>query len=495
MLDDQGAVLPRGQTGNLAVRLPLPPGCAPTLWQNAEGFRSSYLADFPGWYRTGDAGVIDADGDVSVMGRTDDVINVAGHRLSTGAMEGVLAAHPNVAECAVVGMADALKGQVPLGLVVLKAGVGRPEAEIAAELVALVRERIGPVAAFRDARVVKRLPKTRSGKILRNAIRRLADGEAGPVPATIEDPAALDEIAAALRRRVSLRGGAIPPNPLPQGEGTFGALLPLPLRDGAGGGVARPARRSPSDGAGGQARGCIACVAATMAGTGDELMIEGALSLALFEDGGDPRECRLSLAVTVYERPEGHEVDADAAQQPHEAALHDGAPVGQAKSEAEVQHAFHEGQEQQRVEAWVAAGAPVLGEHETGNLAGGTKRYGGEVLGVADVLDGQAEGAVRGGRHQTRGADQLAILKAADQKVVRPGIELIDFELVLAWKFVVASFKHIDLIPEPVGLPDQGWGIGEFDTIGRAKRREQSGSRHLSSPLVCPLTKNRSRLP
>ncbi len=201
VLDDQGAVLPRGQTGNLAVRLPLPPGCAPTLWQNAEGFRSSYLADFPGWYRTGDAGVIDAEGDVSVMGRTDDVINVAGHRLSTGAMEGVLAAHPDVAECAVVGIADALKGQVPLGLVVLKAGVSRPEAEIAAELVALVRERIGPVAAFRDARVVKRLPKTRSGKILRNAIRRLADGEAGPVPATIEDPAALDEIAAALGRK------------------------------------------------------------------------------------------------------------------------------------------------------------------------------------------------------------------------------------------------------------------------------------------------------
>ena len=200
VLDEQGTVLPRGQTGNLAVRLPLPPGCAPTLWQNAAGFRASYLADFPGWYRTGDAGVIDADGDVSVMGRTDDVINVAGHRLSTGVMEGVLAAHPDVAECAVVGIADAVKGQVPLGLVVLKAGVRRPEAEIAAELVALVRDRIGPVAAFRDARVVKRLPKTRSGKILRNAIRRIADGEAGPVPATIEDPAALDEIAVALGR-------------------------------------------------------------------------------------------------------------------------------------------------------------------------------------------------------------------------------------------------------------------------------------------------------
>jgi propionyl-CoA synthetase len=199
-LDETGAELPRGETGNLVLRLPLPPGCSPTLWQDDAGFHRAYLADFPGWYRTGDAGAIDADGDVWVMGRTDDVINVAGHRLSTGAMEGVLAAHPNVAECAVVGMADALKGQVPLGLVVLKAGVNRPEAEIVRELVALVRERIGPVAAFRDAHVVGRLPKTRSGKILRGAIRRLADGDAGAVPATIEDPAALDEIAVALGR-------------------------------------------------------------------------------------------------------------------------------------------------------------------------------------------------------------------------------------------------------------------------------------------------------
>ena len=136
------------------VRLPLPPGCAPTLWQNDEGYRSAYLADFPGWYRSGDAGVIDADGDVSVMGRTDDIINVAGHRLSTGQMEEVLASHVDVAECAVVGAKDELKGQAPIGLVVLKSGVNRPEAEICAELVALVRERIGPVAAFRDARVV-----------------------------------------------------------------------------------------------------------------------------------------------------------------------------------------------------------------------------------------------------------------------------------------------------------------------------------------------------
>ena len=190
----------RGQTGNLCVRLPLPPGCAPTLWQNDEGYRTAYLADFPGWYRTGDAGVIDADGDVSVMGRTDDIINVAGHRLSTGQMEEVLASHVDVAECAVVGAKDELKGQTPIGLVVLKAGVNRPEDEICAELVALVRDRIGPVASFRDARVVARLPKTRSGKILRASIRRIADGESAPVPPTIEDPATLDEIGRVLGR-------------------------------------------------------------------------------------------------------------------------------------------------------------------------------------------------------------------------------------------------------------------------------------------------------
>jgi propionyl-CoA synthetase len=201
VLDDTGQVLPRGQTGNLAIRLPLPPGCAPTLWRDPEGYRTAYLADFPGWYRTGDAGEVDEDGDVWVMGRTDDVINVAGHRLSTGAMEEVLASHKDVAECAVVGAADALKGQVPLGLVVLKAGVAREEAEVARELVALVRERIGPVAAFKDARVVARLPKTRSGKILRGSIRKLADGEPAPVPPTIDDPAALDEIKDVFGRR------------------------------------------------------------------------------------------------------------------------------------------------------------------------------------------------------------------------------------------------------------------------------------------------------
>ncbi len=197
-LDDAGKVLPPGETGNLSLRLPLPPGCGPTLWQNDDGYRAAYLSDFPGWYRTGDAGMVDADGDVWVMGRTDDIINVAGHRLSTGSMEEVLASHPNVAECAVIGARDALKGQTPIGFVVLKSGVDRPQAEVVAELVALVRERIGPVAAFKDARVVTRLPKTRSGKILRASIRQIADGEDAPVPPTIEDPTALDELRAAL---------------------------------------------------------------------------------------------------------------------------------------------------------------------------------------------------------------------------------------------------------------------------------------------------------
>ena len=198
-LDDAGKQLPRGQAGNLSLRLPLPPGCGPTLWQNDAGYHAAYLADFPGWYRTGDAGLLDEDGDVWVMGRTDDIINVAGHRLSTGSMEEVLASHQDVAECAVVGAKDALKGQAPIGLVVLKAGVSRPEQEVSAELVALVRERIGPVAAFKEARVVPRLPKTRSGKILRASIRGIVDGETVPVPPTIEDPAALEEVARAFR--------------------------------------------------------------------------------------------------------------------------------------------------------------------------------------------------------------------------------------------------------------------------------------------------------
>ncbi|MFT8242841.1 AMP-binding protein [Roseomonas sp. BN140053] len=197
-LDETGTELPPGGNGALAIRLPLPPGCAPTLWQDEPRFRAAYLSRFPGYYETGDAGRVDASGLVWVMGRTDDIINTAGHRLSTGAMEEVLASHPAVAECAVVGRHDPVKGQVPLGLVVLKSGATPDEATLAAELVALVRERIGPVAAFREARVVNRLPKTRSGKILRATLRRIADGEDYPVPPTIDDPQTLEEIAAVL---------------------------------------------------------------------------------------------------------------------------------------------------------------------------------------------------------------------------------------------------------------------------------------------------------
>jgi len=201
VLDDAGRELPRGETGHLVLKLPLPPGCLSTLWQNDAGYRDAYLSRFPGFYQTADAGWIDRDGYVFVMSRTDDVINVAGHRLSTGAMEEVLASHPDVAECAVTGVADALKGQVPLGFAVLNAGVARPHAELEAELVALVRERIGPVAAFRQALVVPRLPKTRSGKVLRGTLRRMADSEPYKVPATIDDPAILDEIKILLLER------------------------------------------------------------------------------------------------------------------------------------------------------------------------------------------------------------------------------------------------------------------------------------------------------
>ncbi|MCX8134806.1 MAG: propionyl-CoA synthetase [Roseococcus sp.] len=200
VLDAEGREVPPGREGALVLALPLPPGCAPTLWNADARYREAYLSTFPGHYDTSDAGMVDAEGYVWVMGRTDDIINVAGHRLSTGAMEEVLASHPDVAECAVVGAADALKGQVPVGLVVLKAGVDREEAELARELVALVRERIGPVAAFKEARVVPRLPKTRSGKILRATLRRIADGQPYSVPPTIDDPAILEEIAALLGR-------------------------------------------------------------------------------------------------------------------------------------------------------------------------------------------------------------------------------------------------------------------------------------------------------
>ncbi|HKE13241.1 MAG TPA: propionyl-CoA synthetase [Kofleriaceae bacterium] len=193
-----GSEQKRGEIGALVLRLPLPPGALPTLWQKDDHYRASYLADYPGYYHTSDAGYIDEDGYVFIMTRTDDIINVAGHRLSTGAIEEVLAAHPDVAECACIGVADELKGQVPLGFLVLKSGCSRPPEAIAAEVVALVRERIGPVASFKRALVVQRLPKTRSGKILRATMRSLADGQDYRMPATIEDAAVLDEIAAVL---------------------------------------------------------------------------------------------------------------------------------------------------------------------------------------------------------------------------------------------------------------------------------------------------------
>jgi propionyl-CoA synthetase len=200
VLDEAGLPVTPGEIGNLAVRLPLPPGSLPTLWQADDRYVSSYLAAFPGYYQSGDAGYIDEDGYVFVMTRTDDIINVAAHRLSTGAMEEVVAAHPDVAECAVIGVQDELKGQMPLGFVVLKAGVARPDAEIEREIATLVRERIGPIAGFKRTLVVDRLPKTRSGKILRQAMRGLADGKPVATPPTIDDPAALDEIGAALKR-------------------------------------------------------------------------------------------------------------------------------------------------------------------------------------------------------------------------------------------------------------------------------------------------------
>ena len=200
VLGDDGAEAKDGEMGNLVIKLPLPPGCAPTLWGNDEAFRAKYLDRFPGYYQTADAGYRDEDGYLWVMSRTDDVINVAGHRLSTGAMEEVLASHPDVAECAVIGVADSLKGQVPLGLVVLKSGAERPEAQLVPELVSLVRESIGPVAVFKQAALVKRLPKTRSGKVLRGTMRKIADGEPYKVPPTIDDPAVLEEIASDLKR-------------------------------------------------------------------------------------------------------------------------------------------------------------------------------------------------------------------------------------------------------------------------------------------------------
>ncbi|RMF03463.1 MAG: propionyl-CoA synthetase, partial [Alphaproteobacteria bacterium] len=201
ILDEGCNEVKRGETGAISIKLPLPPGCLPTLWNDDERFIESYLSEYPGYYKTADAGFMDEDGYISIMSRTDDIINVAGHRLSTGAMEEVVASHPDVAECAVIGIADKLKGQVPAGFFVLNAGVNRPTEEIEKEIVALVREKIGPVAAFKIAVPVQRLPKTRSGKILRGTMRCIADGEDYKMPATIDDPAILDEITQALKER------------------------------------------------------------------------------------------------------------------------------------------------------------------------------------------------------------------------------------------------------------------------------------------------------
>jgi propionyl-CoA synthetase len=201
VLDDAGHAVPAGTLGNVVIKLPLPPGCLPTLWNADQRFREAYLSEFPGYYKTADAGLIDGDGYLFIMARTDDIINVAGHRLSTGGMEEVLAEHPDVAECAVIGIADMLKGQVPCGFVVLNAGAARDPLEIEREVVALVRDRIGAVAALRLVVTIKRLPKTRSGKILRATMQKIADREEWSMPATIDDLAILDEIKMALAER------------------------------------------------------------------------------------------------------------------------------------------------------------------------------------------------------------------------------------------------------------------------------------------------------
>ena len=198
VVDPENNQVKPGEIGALVVKLPLPPGTLPTLWQNDKRYVESYLEEFPGYYKTADAGYIDTEGYVYVMSRTDDIINVAGHRLSTGAMEEVLSDHPDVAECAVLGVADNLKGQIPVGFLVLNAGVDRDNAEIVKEVVSMVRDRIGPVAAFKTATVVKRLPKTRSGKILRGTIQKIADNQEYKVPATIDDPSILGEMEDAL---------------------------------------------------------------------------------------------------------------------------------------------------------------------------------------------------------------------------------------------------------------------------------------------------------
>jgi propionyl-CoA synthetase len=215
VLDEKAGPVAAGESGTLAIKLPLPPGCFPTLWNAGERFRRSYLSEFPGYYTTSDAGLVDADGYAYVTPRTDDVINIAGHRLSTGQIEEVIAQHKDVAECAVIGVQDALKGQLPVGFVVLNAGAMRNHEDIEAEVVALVRNAIGPVADFKTVMVVERLPKTRSGTILRGTMRQIADGAPYKLPATIDDPAILAEIANALNCRGLPAPVAVRPEPAP----------------------------------------------------------------------------------------------------------------------------------------------------------------------------------------------------------------------------------------------------------------------------------------
>ena len=208
VVDESTKPVPAGTMGSLVIKLPLPPGCLPTLYRQDERMRESYLKEFPGYYKTSDAGLIDEDGYLTILGRTDDIINVAGHRLSTGGMEEVVASHPDVAECAVLGVKDEIKGETPCGFLVLKAGVNRPPHEIEKEVVKLVRDKIGPVAAFKTAIVVSRLPKTRSGKILRGTMKKIAEHDPWSTPATIEDPKTLEEIRQALEARIGWDAGA-----------------------------------------------------------------------------------------------------------------------------------------------------------------------------------------------------------------------------------------------------------------------------------------------
>jgi len=200
IVDEGCHEMPANKMGSIVIKLPLPPANLPTLWQQDERFQESYLSEFPGYYKTGDAGFQDDDSYLFIMGRTDDIINVAGHRLSTGGMEEVLASHKDVAECAVIGVKDELKGEVPCGFIVLKSGVTRSPADIEKEIVGMVRDKIGPVAAFKIAITVSRLPKTRSGKILRGTMKKIADHDPWTMPATIDDPAILDEIGVALKQ-------------------------------------------------------------------------------------------------------------------------------------------------------------------------------------------------------------------------------------------------------------------------------------------------------